>query len=43
MGLRALLRRARRRSVSLEYAIALALSVLLTAYLGYALIKPERF
>jgi K+-transporting ATPase KdpF subunit len=29
--------------VNLEYAVALALSVLLTIYLAYALIKPERF
>lgn len=25
-----------------EYAVGLALSVLLLAYLGYALLKPER-
>ncbi len=29
--------------MSFEYAIGIALSVLLCAYLGYALIKPERF
>lgn len=29
--------------MSLEYAIGLVLSVLLTGYLGYALIRPERF
>jgi len=29
--------------VNLEYAVALALSVLLTVYLAYALIKPEKF
>ena len=29
--------------MSFEYAIALFLSVLLLAYLAYALIKPERF
>ncbi len=29
--------------MSLEYAIGIALSVVLTAYLGYALIRPERF
>ena len=29
--------------MTLEYGIALALAVLLTAYLAYALIKPERF
>jgi len=29
--------------VSLEYGIGLALSLLLTAYLVYALIRPERF
>ncbi len=26
-----------------EYAVGIVLSVLLTAYLGYALIRPERF
>jgi K+-transporting ATPase KdpF subunit len=29
--------------MSFEYAIGLALSVLLSGYLGYALIYPERF
>jgi K+-transporting ATPase KdpF subunit len=29
--------------VNLEYGIALALSLLLTVYLVYALIRPERF
>ena len=29
--------------MNLEYAVALALSVLLTGYLAYALIKPEKF
>jgi K+-transporting ATPase KdpF subunit len=29
--------------MSFEYAIGLALSVLLTGYLAYALIRPERF
>ena len=29
--------------MSLEYAIGIALSILLTGYLGYALIRPERF
>ena len=29
--------------MNLEYAVALALSVLLTVYLAYALIKPENF
>jgi K+-transporting ATPase KdpF subunit len=29
--------------MNLEYGIGLALSVLLLAYLAYALIKPERF
>lgn len=29
--------------MSLEYAIGLALSVLLTIYLVYALLKPTRF
>ena len=26
-----------------EYAIGIVLSILLTVYLGYALIRPERF
>jgi len=26
-----------------EYAAGIVLSVLLTAYLGYALVRPERF
>jgi len=29
--------------MSFEYAIGIVLSVLLSAYLGYALICPERF
>jgi K+-transporting ATPase KdpF subunit len=29
--------------MSSEYAIALAISVLVLLYLGYALLKPERF
>jgi K+-transporting ATPase KdpF subunit len=29
--------------MSLEYAVGIALSVLLLVYLGYALLKPERF
>ena len=29
--------------MGLEYGIGLALSVALLAYLGFALIKPERF
>jgi K+-transporting ATPase KdpF subunit len=29
--------------MSLEYVIGLLLSVCLLAYLGYALLKPERF
>jgi len=29
--------------VGLEYGIGIALSVLLAGYLGYALIRPERF
>ncbi len=29
--------------MNLEYAIGIALSILLTGYLGYALIRPERF
>lgn len=29
--------------MSLEYVIGLLLSVLLLAYLGYALLEPERF
>jgi len=29
--------------VSIEYAIGILLSVLLLAYLAYALLKPERF
>jgi K+-transporting ATPase KdpF subunit len=29
--------------MSFEYAIGLFLSVLLTGYLGYALLYPERF
>jgi len=29
--------------MSFEYALGAALSVLLTAYLAYALIRPERF
>jgi K+-transporting ATPase KdpF subunit len=29
--------------VSLEYVVGLVLSLLLLVYLGYALMKPERF
>jgi K+-transporting ATPase KdpF subunit len=29
--------------MSLEYAIGLLLSALLLAYLGYALLRPEKF
>jgi K+-transporting ATPase KdpF subunit len=29
--------------MSLEYVIGLALSLLLLAYLGYALLRPEKF
>ena len=29
--------------MTFEYAIGIGLSVLLCAYLGYALVKPERF
>ncbi len=29
--------------MTLEYAIGLVLSVLLTGYLAYALVRPERF
>jgi K+-transporting ATPase KdpF subunit len=29
--------------MTFEYAIGIALAVLLAAYLGYALIRPERF
>jgi K+-transporting ATPase KdpF subunit len=29
--------------MSLEYVVGLVLSVLLLAYLGYALLKPEKF
>jgi len=29
--------------MTLEYAVGLVLSVLLTAYLAYALVRPERF
>ncbi len=29
--------------MSFEYALGIVLSVLLTGYLGYALIHPERF
>jgi K+-transporting ATPase KdpF subunit len=29
--------------MSFEYAVGIVLSVLLSGYLGYALIKPERF
>src|SRR2546428_10330017 len=43
LGVRALLRAARRCAVSLEYAIGLAVAVLLGAYLPYALLAPERF
>src|SRR5260370_10358112 len=43
LGVRALLRAARGRAMTLEYAIGLALAVLLPAYLAYALLKPEKF
>jgi K+-transporting ATPase KdpF subunit len=29
--------------MSLEYVVGLVLSLLLLAYLGYALLRPERF
>ena len=29
--------------MSFEYAVGVALAVLLTAYLGYALLRPEEF
>jgi len=29
--------------MSMEYVVGLVLSVLLLAYLGYALLKPEKF
>ncbi|HET6438277.1 MAG TPA: K(+)-transporting ATPase subunit F [Anaeromyxobacter sp.] len=29
--------------MSFEYAIGIVLSLLLTGYLGYALVRPERF
>lgn len=29
--------------MSLDYVVGLVLSVLLLAYLGYALLKPEKF
>ncbi len=29
--------------MGLEYSIGIVLSILLTGYLGYALIRPERF
>jgi len=29
--------------MTFEYAVGLVLSVLLASYLGYALIRPERF
>jgi K+-transporting ATPase KdpF subunit len=29
--------------MNLEYAVGIALSILLSGYLGYALIRPERF
>ncbi len=29
--------------MTLEYAIGLALAALLSVYLGYALVRPERF
>jgi K+-transporting ATPase KdpF subunit len=29
--------------MTFEYAVGIVLSVLLTGYLGYALIRPERF
>lgn len=29
--------------MTFEYAVGLVLSILLAAYLGYALVRPERF
>ena len=29
--------------MTFEYAVGVALAVLLTAYLGYALLRPEKF
>ncbi|BDG04157.1 K(+)-transporting ATPase subunit F [Anaeromyxobacter oryzae] len=29
--------------MTFEYALGIALSILLTLYLGYALVRPERF
>ncbi len=29
--------------MSFEYAVGIVLSVLLSGYLGYALVRPERF
>ncbi len=29
--------------MTLEYALGIALATLLAAYLGYALVRPERF
>jgi K+-transporting ATPase KdpF subunit len=29
--------------MNLEYAVGIVLSILLSGYLGYALIRPERF
>jgi K+-transporting ATPase KdpF subunit len=29
--------------MTFEYAVGIALSVLLTIYLGYALVRPEKF
>src|SRR2546425_4070376 len=43
VGVRAFLRSPRRCPVNLEYGIGLALGVLLTVYLVYALLWPERF
>lgn len=44
MALRSRLRAGLREiAVSLEYVVGLLLSVLLLAYLAYALLKPEKF
>ena len=43
LGLGALLRRPGWRAMTFELGFALGLSVLLTVYLVYALIRPERF
>jgi K+-transporting ATPase KdpF subunit len=44
VALRARLRAALKEiPMNLEYVVGLLLSLLLLAYLGYALLKPERF